>query len=183
MSTRAKTNRGPVAGPENRAALIAAAREIFGSDGVDAPLSSIAKRAGVGQGSLYRHFPDRASLILAVFDENMREIEQAAAQPETTLRSLADLVTHQTEGVAPLIGVTDGDERLRELEDRLRAAFTPKWNEAQRLGTVGTHATMNDLMMAIAMVATVVTHAAEPERHAVATAAWELLRPGLNRST
>ncbi|MFB9629003.1 TetR/AcrR family transcriptional regulator [Nonomuraea helvata] len=58
---RGSTNRGPGAAVRNRAALIAAAREVFAAAGYDAPLSMVARVAGVGQGSLYRHFPDRVS--------------------------------------------------------------------------------------------------------------------------
>lgn len=57
-----RANRGPAAAAENRAAIIKAAGEVFAEQGLGAPLNSIAKRAGVGQGSLYRHFPTRASL-------------------------------------------------------------------------------------------------------------------------
>ena len=45
-----KPNRGPAAGPRNRAALIAAAREVYANDGLGVPFSAVAKRAGVGQG-------------------------------------------------------------------------------------------------------------------------------------
>src|SRR6187431_920155 len=105
-----KSNRGPVAGPENRAALIAAAREVFDEVGMTAPLSAVAKRAGVGQGSLYRHFPDRLSLALAVFEENMAAIDALAAQPESTLRDVCELVTHQTEGTGAFLALV-GAER------------------------------------------------------------------------
>ncbi|HAN25892.1 MAG TPA: TetR/AcrR family transcriptional regulator, partial [Microbacterium ginsengisoli] len=62
----ARPNRGRAAGPANRAALLAAAREVFGEQGLSAPLSAVARRAGVGQGSLYRHFPTRTALAAAV---------------------------------------------------------------------------------------------------------------------
>jgi AcrR family transcriptional regulator len=71
-----KANRGPAAGPENRRALIAAAREVYATEGLNAPFSAVAKRAGVGQGSLYRHFPDRKALAVAVFEENLVDIEE-----------------------------------------------------------------------------------------------------------
>ncbi|HYS35566.1 MAG TPA: helix-turn-helix domain-containing protein, partial [Pseudonocardiaceae bacterium] len=47
----------------NRAALAAAAREVFAEQGLDAPLEHIAKRAGVGIATLYRNFPTRATLL------------------------------------------------------------------------------------------------------------------------
>jgi AcrR family transcriptional regulator len=50
----------------NRAAIIDAAREIFKERGLDAPLDDVAKRARVGSGTLYRHFPTRHDLHSAV---------------------------------------------------------------------------------------------------------------------
>ena len=48
-------------------ALLASAKTVFATSGVDAPVREIAERAGVGLGTLYRHFPQRADLIAAVF--------------------------------------------------------------------------------------------------------------------
>jgi AcrR family transcriptional regulator len=47
--------------------LIATAREVFSEKGAEAPLDEIAKRAGVGAGTLYRHFPNREALVEAVY--------------------------------------------------------------------------------------------------------------------
>ena len=52
---------------QNRARLISAATEAFAEKGADAPLEDIARRAGVGIGTLYRHFPTRVDLQAAVF--------------------------------------------------------------------------------------------------------------------
>jgi AcrR family transcriptional regulator len=56
-------------------ALLLAAKAVFATSGVDAPVREIADRAGVGLGTLYRHFPQRADLIAAVF---RREIDACA---------------------------------------------------------------------------------------------------------
>ncbi|MDR3471332.1 MAG: TetR/AcrR family transcriptional regulator [Devosia sp.] len=56
-------------------ALLAAALAVFAASGVDAPVREIAAKAGVGVGTLYRHFPTRADLIAAVF---RREIDACA---------------------------------------------------------------------------------------------------------
>lgn len=50
----------------NRERLVAAAREAFAAHGVDVPLDEVARRAGVGNATLYRHFPDREALIRQV---------------------------------------------------------------------------------------------------------------------
>lgn len=181
MAKTSKTNRGPVAGPENRAALIAAARVVFDEQGVAAPLSAVAKLAGVGQGSLYRHFPDRVSLALAVFEENMDEIDALAASPTSTLRDVCDLVTHQTEGTGAfleLIGAEHADDRLAVFEARLRAVFEAKL--AHDDGLLGPSATLDDLMLAVGMIAGMVGRAPRESRHEVASAAWELVQRGLS---
>ena len=66
----------------NRDLLLAASKAAFGDLGADAPLEDIARRAGVGIGTLYRHFPTREALIIAVY---AREIQQLAASADTLL--------------------------------------------------------------------------------------------------
>jgi AcrR family transcriptional regulator len=51
--------------------LVAAAKEVFATIGVDAPAKQIADRAGVGVGTLYRHFPQRSDLVTAVFQRGV----------------------------------------------------------------------------------------------------------------
>lgn len=60
----------------NLDALLEAAKAVFASSGVDAPAKEITDRAGVGVGTLYRHFPQRSDLVIAVLE---REIDACAA--------------------------------------------------------------------------------------------------------
>jgi AcrR family transcriptional regulator len=60
----------------NTASLLEAAKAVFAASGVDAPAKEIADLAGVGVGTLYRHFPQRSDLIKAVLE---REIDACAA--------------------------------------------------------------------------------------------------------
>jgi AcrR family transcriptional regulator len=60
----------------NLATVVAAAKEVFAESGVDAPMREIAARAGVGVGTIYRHFPQRSDLVKAVFTT---EVDAAAA--------------------------------------------------------------------------------------------------------
>jgi AcrR family transcriptional regulator len=57
-------------------ALLEAAKAVFAAAGVDAPVREIAERAGVGVGTVYRHFPRRSDLVAAVF---RREVDACAA--------------------------------------------------------------------------------------------------------
>lgn len=66
----------------NRDLLLTAAKTAFGELGAEAPLEDIARRAGVGIGTLYRHFPTREALIAAVY---AREILQLAASADALL--------------------------------------------------------------------------------------------------
>jgi len=60
------------------ASLLKAATEVFAESGVDAPVREIAERAGVGLGTVYRHFPQRSDLIVAVFQSNVDACASAA---------------------------------------------------------------------------------------------------------
>jgi len=63
----------------NRARLLAAATSVLARDGQDATLSSIAEEAGVGIGTLYRHFPNRGRLVEAVYRNRVVELCDAAS--------------------------------------------------------------------------------------------------------
>jgi len=58
-------------------ALIEAARTVFATSGVDAPAKEITDRAGVGVGTLYRHFPQRADLVKAVVESGIDAVADA----------------------------------------------------------------------------------------------------------
>jgi AcrR family transcriptional regulator len=60
--------------------LLDAAKAAFAEHGTDAPLDDIAKRAGVGSGTLYRHFPTRVDLIEAVFRLQLQSIVDHATE-------------------------------------------------------------------------------------------------------
>jgi AcrR family transcriptional regulator len=60
--------------------LLAAARELFAAEGTSVALEEIAERAGVGIGTLYRHFPTRQALLEAVFQEEVEGMARAAAE-------------------------------------------------------------------------------------------------------
>ncbi len=59
---------------QNRDRLVVAARDLVGEQGPDVGLETVAARAGVGIGTLYRHFPRRADLLLAVVADRLAEV-------------------------------------------------------------------------------------------------------------
>jgi AcrR family transcriptional regulator len=82
--------------------LLDAAKAAFAEHGTDAPLDDIAKRAGVGSGTLYRHFPTRMDLIEAVFVQRISNLVVRAADladgpdPEGSLLTFLRLIIEQS---------------------------------------------------------------------------------------
>ncbi|MFE9256640.1 TetR/AcrR family transcriptional regulator [Streptomyces sp. NPDC006879] len=84
----------------NQETLLAAAAEVFVASGVDAPIRQIAAKAGVGLGTIYRHFPTRADLVTAVYQHQIEACAEAgprllteASRPFDALRQWIDLFT------------------------------------------------------------------------------------------
>jgi AcrR family transcriptional regulator len=67
-------------GQRNRTAILTAAATIFAEQGFDVALEVIATKAGVSRMTLYRNFPDRESLVLAIFEQNMTDHEVLAKE-------------------------------------------------------------------------------------------------------
>jgi AcrR family transcriptional regulator len=63
----------------NRAELLSSAAELFAAEGPDVPLATIAERASVGVGTLYRHFPTREALIAATYANEITQLGQVDA--------------------------------------------------------------------------------------------------------
>jgi AcrR family transcriptional regulator len=75
----------------NHERLLAEARRLFGERGIDAPLDELAARAGVGAGTVYRHFPTRDALIRELYDVAVGELHGFAPEilgAETGWRSV-----------------------------------------------------------------------------------------------
>ncbi|MFI9322700.1 TetR/AcrR family transcriptional regulator [Kitasatospora aureofaciens] len=82
----------------NQQTLLSAAAEVFVTSGVDAPIRQIAAKAGVGMGTIYRHFPTRADLVTAVYRHQIEACAEAgpsllagADSPFEALRQWIDL--------------------------------------------------------------------------------------------
>ncbi|MEU8248866.1 helix-turn-helix domain-containing protein [Nonomuraea sp. NPDC048916] len=164
-------------------ALITAAREVFAGAGYNAPLSMVARAAGVGQGSLYRHFPDRIGLALAVFEDSVADLEALAAEPGTTLDDVLALITEQTIASTAFINMVSApprpDPRIVEVRDRVARLLEGRLSEARRAGRVRADMTADDLVMAVGMLASLLANIPAAERPETAERMWRLLRSGI----
>jgi AcrR family transcriptional regulator len=76
----------------NRERLVTAGREVFAEQGAEATLEEVARRAEVGIGTLYRHFPTREALVEVIYQEHIGEVLAAAEQAAAGEDAWAGLV-------------------------------------------------------------------------------------------
>jgi len=88
--------------------IVEVAREVFREQGYDASLDEVAKRAGVGPGTLYRHFPKRENLLDAMMQSWMDRVDEAAEQALATEGSPRDLLVAWLRAYVQLISLHKG---------------------------------------------------------------------------
>ncbi|MFE6888392.1 TetR/AcrR family transcriptional regulator [Streptomyces sp. NPDC057694] len=144
----------------NRELLVEAAREVFREQGLAAALDVVARRAGVGNATLYRHFPRRADLVDAAFRDQLSDTMTAGEEARTatdawagltgylevvftvlaTDRGTNDLMTTSLEGVAALEAVHAHNHRT--VDELLR--------RGQTQGSVRSDVVVEDVLFALA---------------------------------
>jgi AcrR family transcriptional regulator len=147
--------------------LLTEARAAFAERGTDASLEEIARRSGVGIGTLYRHFPTRHAMMNAVFQEALADLlrrsHELADAPEpcaALVEWLRSLITHAGEyrGLARALMSASHDENsaLSACSVPLRDAGERLLGRAQASGAVRADVSIGDLMQltnAIALAA------------------------------
>lgn len=144
----------------NLDSLLEAAKKVFAISGVDAPVREIAEVAGVGLGTVYRHFPQRSDLITAVFK---REIDDCANASSALLAAYAGDVALEKwlqrysafittkMGMAPALHSGDpAYKRLRAyFDEQIRPALLKVLNAAKESGQIRTDIDAHDLLYAV----------------------------------
>jgi len=148
----------------NRALLIAAAREVFAKRGLEASLDEVARHAGVGVGTAYRHFANKYELVSALMsnavDDMVADAERALAAEDPWLGLVGFLeaaLADQSEDRGlreALMGVHD-TEKLEQVHDRLVGPITEILRRAQRAGVVRADAEPTDIGFIITMACAV----------------------------
>ena len=142
-------------------ALLEAAKAVFSASGVDAPVRAIVEKAGVGVGTVYRHFPQRAHLIAAVFRREMDACADAApilAAEHEPFEALANWMQRYAAFVATKRGLAkalhSGDPAFSPLpahfDQRLRPALRALLERAVAAGTVRADVDADDILSAVA---------------------------------
>lgn len=143
-----------------------------------APLNQVARRAGVGQGSLYRHFPDRIALAVAVFDDNITALENLAARPGATLSDLFDRVAAQAMTSTALVDLISSgrDGRAEHLSTRMTAVAAALLSRDQERGLIARRVEPADVMLAINMLAMLLARTPAADRNGAAARARAIFR-------
>ncbi|MEO3765600.1 helix-turn-helix domain-containing protein [Streptomyces sp. B8F3] len=146
----------------NRERIIDAAREAFVEWGPDVPLDEIARRAGVGNATVYRHFADRRELILQVTLESMRRIadlaEAALAEDAEAFEALRGFVHRGADerigSLCPLLadGFDHAAAEVVDMRERLDTALENLMARARAEGTLRSDVGVGDLMVALAQL-------------------------------
>lgn len=145
----------------NTDALVEAAAAVFAASGADAPVREIAKKAGVGVGTLYRHFPQRSDLIVAVFQREVNACADAApalAAKHRPGEALAKWVQRYAGFIATKRGLAtalhSGDPAFDKLpayfRQRLEPAVRGLFAAAIAAGEVRTDISAEELLGAVA---------------------------------
>jgi AcrR family transcriptional regulator len=139
----------------NRSRIVASARELFATAGVEVPVEEITRHAGVGMGTLYRHFASKEDLLDAVlehaFDEFRAAAEQALAAEDGWVGFCGFLEQALALHVANralkdvLAGSDHGRTRAQQMRARMRPLLGRLIERAQAEGTLRRDFTLEDM--------------------------------------
>lgn len=131
---------------QNRKRIMDASRELFARHGFGATLDEVADYAGLGVGTVYRHFPNKSAVISALFEESAErlvELARDAAAAEDAWLGFVGFMVDVAELQATDRGLRDlmltaksGSECSQELRQRLRDAIRPLLDRAQAQGSL-----------------------------------------------
>jgi AcrR family transcriptional regulator len=149
----------------NRQRILEAAAEVFAERGLEATLDDVARQAGVGVGTVYRRFPDKASLADALFEERIDTLadmaERAQDQPDAWA-ALVSFLEHGTEMLADdrglrqiLMFAAQGHDCVVSARSRIRPAIDSLVKRAQADGQVRADLAATDIPIIEFMLAAV----------------------------
>jgi AcrR family transcriptional regulator len=160
----------------NHARVVAAAREVFAEAGPEASLNEIARRAEVGPGTLYRHFPNRRALQLAVLRDRIEalcgrgdELLNSASPDDALVEWLRAFLAHARsgQGLGGAVMTAAQDELGFDCHERIRDTAARLLGNARRSGSARDDLPPGDLLQLVVGVALATAHtddADEPDR-------------------
>ncbi|KAB7772519.1 TetR/AcrR family transcriptional regulator [Xanthomonas maliensis] len=172
-----------------RRQILDAADEVFSEHGVNAPLELVVARAGLGRATLYRNFPDRLALMIALLERGLDGLERLVADLGDRPDGLAVLVHDVAEHVAqsaPLVDFWRSLERahpaVEAADRRLLSIFLPLVRRAQAAGLCRPDLDDEQILLVIDMLGSCLRGNDEAERKRLARRSASLLLQALGMS-
>ena len=153
----------------NRGRILDAAEVVFASEGIEAPVDVIAEKAGVGVGTLYRHFPTKEKLCEAILLERLRDLTQdarcqaEAADPAAAFFGFLDHFVLLGEAKRDLINAVMGaglefEQSAAPVKEDLREAVGVLLTRAQSVGAVRADVTPNTVLSLVGATCQAAAH-------------------------
>ena len=164
--------------------ILDAADAVFAERGITAPLDLVVTRAGVGRATLYRNFPDRATLVEALFERALAGLEAQAAQAAGgdlfTLVELAALRMVESPALVDYWrAVEPGHPGAKAARDRLARCFRAPLAAALKTGACRPDLRAADLVLVCGMLGAALRGSTPAGRRTLVRRALDLLRGGL----
>lgn len=161
----------------NRRHLVAAARRVFGRDGLDSGVEAVARQAGVGTGTLYRHFPSKDDLIAALLEDLSDEVLESARVALARKDGSGIWVFMQATGAIQaesqgLLALLWREGHRPERVAAIREIITELVDDAHRHHTLAADAGQPDILLLLHGLRGVIESAAGDDENAVAQA-WQ----------
>ncbi|GAA3574183.1 TetR/AcrR family transcriptional regulator [Nonomuraea rosea] len=154
--------------------LLAAAARVFAERGADAPLDDVARRAGVGNATMYRHFPTRSDLLVAVYADEVAQLCASgevllATEPPTEalhewLRRFMEHVTSKRDLATAITNDTPAGALLAGWHESMLTTATTLLDAAKRAGAVRADLDVRDLLTLVMGIALATADQAHAER-------------------
>jgi AcrR family transcriptional regulator len=154
---------------QNRQRILRAAAEVFTTRGLQASLDDVARHAGVGVGTVYRRFPDKESLVEALFEERLGQLaaiaDKALAEPDSWtgltgfLEQACELLSGDRGLREILMFATYGRDRVQAAKTRMQPLVTALVERAQRDGKLRADLHPTDMLFIEFMLTSVAGYA------------------------
>lgn len=153
-----------------REKLIGVAAALFERDGYDIPLEAVIEAAGLGRGTLYRNFPDRAALMAAVLAHKVMSVERFVEEHQDDATLLKTFVRHQglvvtlhSPAILSLQADASRKQELKLLTERASVLLETIVVRSCAAGTLRPDVTVNHLRLVTRMLMTTATEPAEEQ--------------------
>ena len=175
---------------DNREAILEAARALF-ADSTDVAMCQVARRAGVGQATLYRHFPSRGALAAEILDEHVERVAALAAEHAGEPDAFFVLLRRLVDGMVSLYGLAAlarndaaTDSRLQQGRERIAALLKVPLRDAKAAGTLRRDISVDDVFLLFGMARGAMEGCADSAaRSAVAHRVLALILGGIEQPT